>query len=92
MNPRYYRHSASISLLSILLLAITLSMIVFSFLSSSLLFSAANAFHLAKEYVFVKKWGSKGTGDGQFQRPHDLDFDPQEKYLYTLEIVFTDMI
>jgi hypothetical protein len=33
-------------------------------------------------YTFVKKWGSQGTGDGQFQRIHDLDFDPLEKRLY----------
>ena len=61
-------------------------MIVYlSFSSVSPLISSANAFHLAKQYVFVKKWGSLGTGDGQFKRPHDLDFDPQEKYLYTLD-------
>jgi DNA-binding beta-propeller fold protein YncE len=36
-------------------------------------------------YTFVKKWGSKGTGDGQFQRVHDLDFDPSEKYLYVTD-------
>ena len=47
--------------------------------------SSASAFHEAKEYVFVKKWGSEGTGNGQFDRPHDLDFDPQEKYLYTID-------
>jgi DNA-binding beta-propeller fold protein YncE len=47
--------------------------------------STVSAFDQAKEYVFVKKWGSKGTADGQFQRPHDLDFDPAEKYLYTLD-------
>jgi hypothetical protein len=29
--------------------------------------------------------GAKEVGDGQFQRPHDLDFDAQEKYLYTLD-------
>ena len=29
--------------------------------------------------------GIEGTADGQFQRPHDLDFDPAEKYLYTLD-------
>ena len=39
----------------------------------------------ATTYEFVKKWGSKGTGDGQFQRVHDLDFDPTEKYLYTID-------
>jgi len=32
--------------------------------------------------TFVKKWGSEGTGDGEFQRIHDLDFDPLEKRLY----------
>ena len=39
----------------------------------------------ATKYEFIKKWGSKGTGDGQFQRVHDLDFDPTEKYLYTVD-------
>src|SRR5690349_6453723 len=54
----YYRHPARISLL-LFLLTLTVSMIVFSsFSSSSLIFSSANAFHLAKDYVFVKKWGS----------------------------------
>ena len=42
-------------------------------------------FKTATIYEFVKKWGSKGTGDGQFQRVHDLDFDPTEKYLYTID-------
>src|ERR671911_342517 len=45
----------------------------------------ASNFKTATKYEFVKKWGSKGTGDGQFQRPHDLDFDPTEKYLYTVD-------
>src|SRR5215212_4966430 len=48
-------------------------------------FSTVSAFHQAKEYEFVKKWGSRGTGDGQFKRPHDLDFDPAEKYLYVID-------
>jgi streptogramin lyase len=28
-----------------------------------------------KKYVFSFKWGSKGFGDGQFLRPHDVEFD-----------------
>lgn len=28
-----------------------------------------------KIYEFAFKWGSKGTGDGQFLRPHGIDFD-----------------
>jgi len=27
------------------------------------------------EYSFAFKWGSNGTGDGQFLRPHDIEFD-----------------
>jgi DNA-binding beta-propeller fold protein YncE len=57
---------------------ITMSIIIISF-------SKVSAFHQAKEYVFVKKWGTRGTADGQFQRPHDLDFDPAEKYLYIID-------
>jgi DNA-binding beta-propeller fold protein YncE len=38
-----------------------------------------------EKYSFVKKWGSEGTGDGQFQRVHDLDFDPSEKNLYVVD-------
>ena len=72
----YYRIS---SLITIVVFIITVSIII------SFFFSSVSAFDQAKEYVFVKKWGSEGTADGQFQRPHDLDFDPAEKYLYTLD-------
>ena len=27
----------------------------------------------------IKVWGSKGAGNGQFNRPHDLDFSTDEK-------------
>ena len=59
----------------------------FIFITMSIMISCStvSAFDQAKEYVFVKQWGSKGTADGQFQRPHDMDFDPAEKYLYTLD-------
>jgi DNA-binding beta-propeller fold protein YncE len=29
--------------------------------------------------------GSKGTGDGKFLRPHDLEFDNHNKYLYAVD-------
>jgi len=45
----------------------------------------AAAVNEQQTYSFVKKWGSHGTGDGQFQRIHDLDFDPSEKYLYVVD-------
>ena len=54
--------------------------------SSIILLSTVNAFDPnSTKYVFVKKWGSKGIGDGQFQRPHDLDFSPDEKVLYSVD-------
>jgi len=36
-------------------------------------------------YMFVNEWGSKGTEDGQFLRPHDLEFDKNNKYLYSVD-------
>ncbi|HET7642075.1 MAG TPA: hypothetical protein VFK40_01090, partial [Nitrososphaeraceae archaeon] len=32
----------------------------------------------ATSYTFIKKWGGAGSDDGQFLRPHDLDFSPDE--------------
>jgi len=37
---------------------------------------------LPQSYSFSDEWGSKGTADGKFLRPHDLEFDHHEKYLY----------
>ena len=48
-------------------------------------FSNVAAFDEAKKYVFIKKWGSEGSGNGEFQRIHDLDFDLSEKYLYVVD-------
>jgi len=40
---------------------------------------------LQHNYSFVTEWGSKGTGDGEFLRPHDLEFDKDHKYLYVVD-------
>jgi hypothetical protein len=32
-------------------------------------------FKTATKYEFVKKWGSKGTGEGQFTVPYNVDGD-----------------
>jgi DNA-binding beta-propeller fold protein YncE len=67
-------------------LSIPLLVIIGLLFLSIMYFSAVSAFSpQSKEYVFVKKWGSEGTGDGQFRRPHDLDFDSSEKYLYSID-------
>lgn len=36
-------------------------------------------------YYFVTEWGAKGSGDGQFLRPHDLEFDNYNKLLYAVD-------
>lgn len=51
----------------------------------SLFAQVQNSSDLPHGYNFITKWGSKGTDDGQFQRIHDLDFDPSEKYLYVVD-------
>ena len=67
-------------------LACSIFIITSLLLLSAVVVHSANAFDPnATKYVFVKKWGSKGTGDGQFHKVHDLDFDPTEKYLYTID-------
>lgn len=38
-----------------------------------------------QDYTFVTSWGIKGTGPGEFLRPHDLEFDNEEKYLYAVD-------
>ena len=53
---------------------------------SVILFSSVSAFDPnATKYVFVKKWGSRGMGDGQFLRVHDINFDGSEKRIYTTD-------
>ena len=39
----------------------------------------------ATQYEFIKKWGGEGEGEGQFKRPHDLDFSPTEDKLYVID-------
>ena len=74
-NRREYHYLSTYLLLTIGLLFL-----------SVIVFSSVNAFDPnATKYVFVKKWGSEGTGDGQFQRIHDIDFNPSETRLYSID-------
>ena len=40
---------------------------------------------LSENYSFVKEWGTRGTGDGEFLRPHDLEFDNNNTHLYAVD-------
>ena len=43
------------------------------------------AFENATSYNFIKKLGGAGSDDGQFLRPHDLDFNKEETILYIVD-------
>lgn len=36
-------------------------------------------------YSYFTEWGTKGTGNGQFLRPHDLEFDNNNMMLYAVD-------
>jgi tripartite motif-containing protein 71 len=39
----------------------------------------------SEQYVFVTKWGTGDDGPGEFDRPHDIDFNPSEDKLYAVD-------
>ena len=45
----------------------------------------SHSFQNATKYAYDRGWGSEGSGDGQFQRIHDLDFNPNETLLYVVD-------
>jgi DNA-binding beta-propeller fold protein YncE len=47
--------------------------------------SVNSSFLNATEYELIREWGSEGEDDGQFVRPHDLDFSPSEDKLYIVD-------
>jgi DNA-binding beta-propeller fold protein YncE len=56
-----------------------------AYLVSVLTFTSVFANRVSENYTFVRDWGSKGTGDGQFLRPHDLEFDKNDSRLYVID-------
>lgn len=52
---------------------------------SALASTNVSANRISENYNFVKEWGSKGTSDGQFLRPHDLEFDNNHERLYAVD-------
>ena len=65
-----------------------LNVLIYATIVIMLSFASSYAFaefDNATGYKFVKKWGGAGENDGQFLRPHDLDFSPDEKMLYAID-------
>jgi hypothetical protein len=54
-------------------------------LGGELLLNDAGAFEKAEKYNLTNQWGGWGDVDGQFNRPHDLDFCPSEDKLYIID-------
>jgi tripartite motif-containing protein 71 len=62
--------------------------LVFSFFVYALLSIGGNAsasFINATHYELTNQWGESGNKDGQFARPHDMDFSPTEDKLYVVD-------
>jgi NHL repeat len=69
-------------------LASSLLLVVFIFGDPSLImektvFGGKNELSSIK-YCFNFKWGSEGSADGQFLRPHDVNFD-SKGYVYVVD-------
>jgi tripartite motif-containing protein 71 len=43
------------------------------------------SFENTTQYELINEWGTEGDDDGQFVRPHDLDFSPTEDNLYIVD-------
>jgi sugar lactone lactonase YvrE len=46
-----------------------------SSLATMLVVSSSMSIHASEQYKYVLKWGSFGSGNSQFMRPHDIAFD-----------------
>jgi tripartite motif-containing protein 71 len=71
----------------ILIVFIFLSLTSVSLFANEVKASESNSISFANttKYELVNRWGQGGNGDGQFARPHDLDFSPSEDKLYVLD-------
>lgn len=66
----------------VLLLA---SLFGITFVNVNAIDNSTKSFANATNYVLTRTWGSHGEEDGQFIRPHDLDFSPSEDKLYVVD-------
>jgi DNA-binding beta-propeller fold protein YncE len=62
---------------------VILTLSVVCIFASSIL---TNPLSLAAGYELIKKWGSFGTGPGQFNEPVDIGFDSVEEAVYVSDL------
>src|SRR6476620_12096826 len=70
----YKKSLSSLLTLIFFLSLIFITAISFNF-STTLNFPTVNATTNSESYVFLKKWGTQGTGDGQFVSPSSITVD-----------------
>src|SRR6476620_12311839 len=70
----YKKSLSSLLTLIFFLSLIFITAISFNF-STTLNFPTVNATTNSESYVFLKKWGMQGTGDGQFVSPSGVALD-----------------
>lgn len=75
----------SIIIVIILFTLVTISSIMSMGSIAAAIGNVTNTYQYATNYVLNKTWGSHGMGEGQFIRPHDLDFSPLEDKLYVVD-------
>lgn len=64
---------------------LTMFSFIFPIFCSQIFAFVQNSANVSQNYSFASKWGSEGSADGQFLRPHDLEFDNDDKYLYIVD-------
>ncbi|MGB8767387.1 MAG: hypothetical protein WCC79_08710, partial [Nitrososphaeraceae archaeon] len=73
------------SILLIILATLVFSLGSLSLYSGYIFAQVQSSIDKSHKYSFVTEWGSKGTENGQFLRPHDLEFDNNNKILYAVD-------
>ena len=73
------------SILLIILATLVFSLGSLSLYSGYIFAQVQSSIDKSHRYSFVTEWGSKGTENGQFLRPHDLEFDNNNKILYAVD-------
>jgi len=61
------------------------SMVGITVINVNAIDNSVKTFANATDYALTRTWGGNGVGDGQFIRPHDLDFSPSEDKLYIVD-------
>ena len=83
IDSKYIWLSIFVVVIGGLILSLTLITASISYVLA--LDDVTNSFANTTNYVLIKTWGGNGQEDGQFIRPHDMDFSPSQDKLYIID-------